>query len=238
MQDTRLDYTVHTEAFEGPLDLLLQLVEAEKLDLNEISLVHVIEPFVAIIRERAQDERYPLEDLAHFLVIAAKLVALKSRLMVPSVVEEDEEGVSLVERLRAYQAFVHAGTWLGARSSGGALMFSRGPHEESLEGVLPVVPSLERLKDLFRAVLRRREIPPPPPRQAIMQRLVTLEDRMETLRELIRHQKTLTFARWIGPEADREMAVVSFLALLELLKSGALTVSQPDLFADLTISSV
>lgn len=233
-----MDYTVRTEAFEGPLDLLLQLVESEKLDISEISLVRVIEPFVAIIRERAQDERYPLEDLAHFLVIAAKLVALKSRLMVPSNALEEEDGVSLVDRLRAYQAFVQAGGWLGERSSGGALMFSRGPREESTEGFLPVVPTLQRLRELFLAALRRRETPASPPRQAIMQRLVTLEERMSLLRALIQEKKTLTFSRWIGPGADREMAVVSFLALLELLKGGALTVSQTDLFADLTISSV
>ncbi len=230
-------YTVRLEAFEGPLDLLLQLVEAEKLDISEIALARVTEPFVEAIRARAQDERYPLEDLAHFLVIAAKLVALKARLLIPTPTAEDEEA-SLVERLRAYQAFVQAGEWLRQRSDGGALLFARGPREETVEGVLPVVPSLSRLAELFRGILQRRERPVPPTRTAILQRLVTLEERMQALRDRIAHGGTFIFSSWIGPEAPREVAVVSFLALLELLKAGTVTVTQPDLFAELTISSV
>ncbi len=232
-----MGYTVRLEAFEGPLDLLLQLVEAEKLDISEIALVRVTEPFVEAIRARAQDERYPLEDLAHFLVVAAKLVALKARLLVPTPAAEEEEG-SLVDRLRAYQAFVHAGEWLRGRSDGGALLFARGPHEEPVEGVLPTVPNLARLAELFRAILRRRERPAPPSRTAILQRLVTLEERMQALRERVIQGGTFAFSAWIGPEAPREVAVVSFLALLELLKAGTVTVRQPDLFAELTISSV
>ena len=185
-------YTVRLEAFEGPLDLLLQLVEAETLDISEISLVRVTEPFVEAIRARAQDERYPLEDLAHFLVIAAKLVALKARLL----------------------------------------------HEEPTDDVLPAVPSPDRLAELYRGVLRRRERPTPPTRTAILQRLVTLEERIEALRQRIMRGGSFAFSAWVGPEAPREVAVVSFLALLELLKAGTVTVTQPDLFAELTISSV
>ena len=230
-------YTVRLEAFEGPLDLLLQLVEAETLDISEISLVRVTEPFVEAIRARAQDERYPLEDLAHFLVIAAKLVALKARLLIPTPTAEEEEG-SLVDRLRAYQAFVQAGEWLRQRSDGGALLFARGPHEEPTDDVLPAVPSPDRLAELYRGVLRRRERPTPPTRTAILQRLVTLEERIEALRQRIMRGGSFAFSAWVGPEAPREVAVVSFLALLELLKAGTVTVTQPDLFAELTISSV
>lgn len=230
-------YTVQLDAFEGPLDLLLQLVESEKLDINEISLVQITEPFVAAIRAKAEQENYPLEDLAHFLVIAAKLIALKARLLIPSPVQDEEEA-TLVERLRAYQAYVAAGGWLRERSEGGAMLFPRGPRTDEMVDVLPLAPTPQKIRDTLLAILRRQERPVPPIRSAVMERLVTLEERMSDLKTAISQGKTLSFARWIGEQPSREYAVVSFLALLELLRHHDVTVSQEDLFSDLVISSV
>lgn len=229
---------VRLEAFEGPLDLLLSLVEAEDLDISAISLAHVLEPFVAAIRARAQDERYPLEDLAHFLVVAAKLVALKARALVPDLVEPDEDGPSLVERVRAYQAFVRAGEWFRGRLGGGAWLFARGPVAEPEVQVLPLAPPLDRFRLAFLGVLQRQERPAPPSRPALLARLVTLEERIAGLRALVQAGPPVSFAAWLGPAAPREVAVVSFLALLELLKGGTVTVKQSSLFSDLVISSV
>lgn len=230
-------YTVQLDAFEGPLDLLLQLVESQKLDINEISLVQVTEPFVAAIRERAESAEYPLEDLAHFLLVAAKLIALKARLLIPTPTADEEEA-ALVDRLRAYQAFVYAGAWLRERSEGGAMLFARGPHTDVAVDVLPTVPPLQKIRDTMFAILRRQEKPEPPTRAAVMERLITLEERMSDLKQAISQGKTLSFTHWIGERPSREYAVVSFLALLELLRHHDVTVSQQDLFSDLVISSL
>jgi segregation and condensation protein A len=215
----------------------LQLVESEKLNISEISLIQVTEPFVAAIRERAESDGYPLEDLAHFLLIAAKLIALKARLLIPSPTEDEDE-VTLVERLRAYQAFVNAGAWLRVRSEGGAMLFARGPHESVAVDVLPLAPTMLKIRDAMLAITRRQERPQPPTRAAVMQRLVTLEERMSDLKEAVAAGKTISFTRWIGEAPSREYAVVSFLALLELLRHHDVHVSQQDLFSDLEISSV
>lgn len=230
-------YTVQLEAFEGPLDLLLQLVESEKLDISEISLVQVTEPFVAAIRARAESAEYPLEDLAHFLVVAAKLIALKARLLIPTPTADEEEA-ALVDRLRAYQAYVQAGAWLRARSEGGAMLFARGPHTDVAVDILPTAPLLQKVLDTMRAILRRQEKPEAPTRSAIIERLVTLEERMQDLKQAIAQGKTISFSHWIGEQPSREYAVVSFLALLELLRHHDVTVSQQDLFSDLVISSL
>ena len=231
-------YTVRTDAFEGPLDLLLQLVEAERLSLSEISLAQVTEAFLQAVRSRAEDESYPLEGLAHFLVVASKLVVLKARLLVPSPEGDEEEGASLVERLRAYQAYIRAGIWLRERSTGGSLLFSRGYREEVVEDVLPYPPTKERLHAAFLTVLRRAEAPVATPRPLMMERLVTLEDRMSSLRECVRAAKHLSLFSWVGKEATRELRLVSFLAVLELVRQREITAEQEGLFTDVTLNTL
>lgn len=118
------------------------------------------------------------------------------------------------------------------------MLFPRGPHDEEAVDILPFAPPLLKLRDTMLAIIRRQEKPPEPTRTAIMARLVTLEERMHDLKEAIRQGKEVSFARWIGEAPSREYAVVSFLALLELLRHHDVTVTQQDLFSDLTISSV
>ncbi len=231
-------YTVHTDAFEGPLDLLLQLVEGERLSLSDIALARVTEAFLQAIRSRAEDESYPLEGLAHFLVVASKLVALKARLLIPSPVVPEEEESSLLERLRAYQAYIRAGSWLQERSTGGTLLFSRGPHEEVREDILPYPPTKERLHAAFLAILRRAELPVAPPRTLMMERLVTLEDRMASLRERITAAKHLSLFSWVGEDSTREWRLVSFLAVLELVRQREITAEQEGLFTDVTLNAL
>ncbi len=231
-------YTVRTDAFEGPLDLLLQLVEAERLSLSEISLAQVTEAFLGAVRSRAEDESFPVEGLVHFLVVASKLVALKARLLVPSLEGDEDEGVSLVERLRAYQAFIRAGNWLRERSTGGSLLFSRGYREETIDEVLPYPPTKERLHAAFLAVIRRAEAPVVPPRPLMMERLVTLEDRMSSLRERLAATKRLSLFSWVGGEATREWRLVSFLAVLELVRQREITAEQEGLFTDVTLHAL
>ena len=229
-------YTVRTDAFEGPLDLLLQLVEGERLSVSEISLASVTEAFLAAVRQRAEDEAYPLEGLAHFLVIASKLVALKARLLVPTAEASDDDEPSLVARLLAYQAYIRAGQWLQARSTGGALLFSRGEHEEVHEAPLPWPPSTKRLQQAFHAVLQRAEAPPVPPKALFLARLVRLEDRMASLRERIASVPRLSLFSWVGPDATREFRLVSFLAVLELVRRHEISADQGGLFTDVTLT--
>ena len=107
-----MPYTVRVEKFEGPLDLLLQLIEGEKLEITEISLVQVTEPFVQHVRER--QGAIPPEELADFLVVAAKLIYLKSRALLPELTDQAlDEGPDLADQLRMYRAFVEASNRLG-----------------------------------------------------------------------------------------------------------------------------
>ncbi len=228
------------EPFDGPLDLLLSLVESERLSLSEISLAHVTERFLREVRLRAEQEAYPLESLVHFLVIASKLVAMKARLLFPQQVFEEDDDASLVERLQAYQAYVHAGAWLATRWSGVPLSYGRGePAQTQSQTALPATPSLERVRDAYRRMVERSKKPAPvPPRSFQLERLVTLEQRMHSLATLLREEGEASFFAWIPPEASPELRLVSFLAVLELVRERKLVVSQEALFSDITLSLV
>jgi segregation and condensation protein A len=227
------------EPFDGPLDLLLSLVESERLSLSDVSLAHVTERFLQEVRTRAEQEVYPLESLVHFLVIASKLVAMKARLLFPNEVFEEEDDASLVERLQAYQAYVRAGAWLGERWSGTPLSYGRGERTEVGPPVLPVAPELGRVREAYLKMLARVKKPaPPPPRSFQLERLVTLEERMSALAALLRERGTASFFAWVPRDASSEVRLVSFLAVLELVREHKLTVTQTGLFSDITLSSV
>lgn len=228
------------EPFDGPLDLLLSLVESERLSLSDVSLAHVTERFLSEVRLRAEQEMYPLESLVHFLVIASKLVAMKARLLFPNEPFEEEDEESLVARLQAYQAYVRAGAWLGERWSGTPLFYARGERQNVGPPTLPASPALEQLREAYRKVLARLKKPatPPPPRSFQLERLVTLEERMSALSALLRERGTASFFAWVPREASSEVRLVSFLAVLELVREHRLAVTQADLFSDITLSSL
>lgn len=227
------------EPFDGPLDLLLSLVESERLSLSDVSLAHVTERFLQEVRTRAEQETYPLESLVHFLVIASRLVAMKARLLFPNESFEEEDEESLIARLQAYQAYVRAGAWLGERWSGTPLSYGRGERAEAGPPVLPMAPALGRVREAYLKMLARVKKPAsPPPRSFQLERLVTLEDRMSSLTALLRERGTASFFAWAPRDASPEVRLVSFLAVLELVREHKLAVTQPGLFSDITLSFV
>jgi segregation and condensation protein A len=125
---------LHLEGFEGPLDLLLELARAQKVDLARISILALVEQYLSVI-EGAR--RLRLELAADWLVMAAWLTWLKSRLLVPETSEAAEEGElaaeALADRLRALQAVRQAAAWLGARPQLGVDVFARGAPEDHTE---------------------------------------------------------------------------------------------------------
>lgn len=231
-------YTVRLDTFEGPLDLLLRLVEAEQLSLTDIRLASVTEAFLQEVRVRAENTAYPIEELAHFLVVASKLVALKARLLAPGQPQEDEEEESLLARLQAYQGYIRAGEWLRSRMDGGALLFSRGAKQEVMDEILPHPPTHMQLHAALRALFARSVAPAVPPRPVLLERLVTIEDRMAALRERLAAGRELSLFSWVGKEASREMRLVSFLAVLELVRLRSVRADQSTLFEDVTLSSL
>ncbi len=229
--------TFKIEHFEGPLDLLLQLVEQERLDISQVSLATVAEQFVAHIQGNPD---IPMEELADFLVVAAKLVYLKSKLLMPELADTElEEGPDLETQLRMYRAFVKASHEIDAKWRSKLRSYARTRRAFRLQEVKFLPPpdvTSAALQDIMRRVISRIEpflkLP-----KAALERVITVQDKIKQLYASIRDRAKLTFSSFLGRKTDKPEAVASFLALLELVKQRFVRVRQTDLFDEIEIEA-
>jgi len=229
--------TVRVEEFEGPLDLLLHLCRTNEVDLSRLPIRTITDRYLAQLEAM---EFQDLETAGAFLVMAATLVYLKSKLLLPEPDTEellDDESeqlrLELEERLRAYASIKEAGNWLAGREAAQTLLFGRpgselpSPDEIPLEdlSVHLIERAYRKLLEVARAK-RDREVEPEPP---------SVLERMSRLLELLRHTWSLLFSAIIGRAPIRTEVVVTFLALLELARLGQVKVRQRELFGDIVI---
>ncbi len=223
------------ERFEGPLDLLLQLVEEEKLEISNISLATVADQFVSYVNDRPG---IPLEEVADFLVIAAKLMYLKSKLLFPTFVDpEMEEGPDLAAQLQRYQQYVHAAKQIEQIWNSGQRSFARerrAVRRTDVHFAPPPSLNVEMLSDVMRRVILRleplRKLP-----QVAIERVVTIQERIRGLFSRVKDHANTTFRDFVGRKATKAEVLVTFLALLELVKQRFVRVSQGDAFQDIDI---
>lgn len=227
--------TVRVEHFDGPLDLLLQLVEQEKLDISSISLAAVAEQFVQHIRNHPE---IPPQELADYLVIAAKLIYLKSKLLVPSFYDEElEDGPDLETQLREYRRFVGASRELQALWMGRRHMFSRPVALRRADGFhAPSGLTIETLHEAMRRCIARLEPVMKLPNIQV-RRVVSLQEKIRDLLSRLGTKAAVTFRDFCQGLTDRRDAVVSFLALLELTKQHHVQVEQAGVFHDIQMKA-
>jgi len=229
--------TVRVESFVGPLDLLLHLCRTEEMDLSRLSVRAITDQYLAHLESvRFQD----LEAAGSFMVMAATLIYLKSKLLLPASDDDetlDEEGEllrqELAERLKEYARVKALGGWLGAREAEQALLFGRSwselppPEDIPLEDLS--VHLLQRaLTRLIDEQKRRapREIEPNP---------LSVLERMNEILELLRSTWSVLFTSVAGRERVRAEWVVTLLALLELVRLGQVRARQGEPFGEITI---
>lgn len=225
-------YAVKLEKFEGPLDLLLQLIEREELPISEVSLAEVTDQYI----EHLEHAPVPAEDLADFLVVAAKLLYIKSKILLPTVpLGLEEEGISLEEQLRMYKEYLAAAKQVEARLKEGRFSFGRqkAPLQQGMfsppAGVTP-----ERLAQTLREVIAALEPVVQLPRAAVA-RTVSIQERIAHLKDLLAAQSQVSFGTFLRSAESTTDVVVSFLALLELIKMRSIRVTQDQLFSEMVI---
>ena len=240
-------FQVHLSNFDGPFDLLLQLISRHKLDITEVSLSLVTDEFIAFIRAlEASGEGWQLDQATEFLVIAATLLDLKAARLLPSGEIEDEEDLALLEardilfaRLLQYRAFKEI-----AASFQEAILAA----DKSFPRVVALDPELATLlpevligvgPERFAAIADRVLTPKSAPVVAIEHlhsALVSVTEESRLVVEALRKGRTLSFRSLIA-EADSTLVVVArFLALLDLYRQGALRFEQVIALGDLQIS--
>ncbi len=231
-------YCVRLEVFEGPLDLLLTLIRREQLDITAVALAQVTHQYVAYV---GQLESIDPAALAAFCEVASTLMLIKSRALLPRPpappIDEDADAQLLVERLRAYRQYKQAAEVLQRREHGGLRAFVRSAPPPDLPPRLePSGVSLVDLVAAFEAALAEVEAEPAPPPAAAPPPRLRLADRLADIRDLLRRQGRVTFREaLLGARRDREYVVVSFLAVLELLRRGWVRATQPELFGEIVL---
>lgn len=232
-----MSFTVKTNTFEGPLDLLLDLVEKRKLFISDISLSKVTDDFIEHIKAT---NTLPMGESAHFILVASTLLLIKSKSLLPdlSLTEEEQGDIHNLEiRLKIYQRIREAGRHVQKLFSGDFIF----PQSESNRFSPVFVPdprfTLEKalfsLKDLINRLPKDEILP-----KAIVKKVISLEDMIGTLTSRITKHLRMSFKEFSSEhKGNRVNIVVSFLAMLELVKQGALRVSQEKEFADITMET-
>ena len=228
-------YQVSLDVFEGPLDLLLRLIEREELDITLVSLAIVADQYLAHISELRDPSP---ANLADFLVIAARLVLLKSRVLLPRPQEEtreedDDWGEDLVERLAEYKRFKVLAAKLREMEDLGLRAYARLAPAPGIERRLePGDVSVQELAEAFRRALEAH--PPTPPVDDVLSPVVVrMADCVENILSKVRRYRRIRFATLMARARSRIEVIVTFLAMLELIKQQRLRATQERPFGEI-----
>lgn len=229
-------FTIRTPAYEGPFALLLDLIENRKLLVNDLSLSQVTDDFIQHVRSRAE---FPVDEAADFIAVAATLLLIKSKSLIPDLELTDDEEADVKElerRLAAYEKAREAAKTL-ARLFGRSVMVSAG--ERSPEPVFS--PSKDLSAANLAAALRTAlaeavEVEEKLP-EARVRPMVTIEEMMDRLLDRVQKGLNTSFREFSGEAKEKVEVIVSFLALLELVKQGAVEVLQHQAFDDIRITN-
>jgi segregation and condensation protein A len=234
------EYQVELPNFEGPLDLLLSLIEQEELDITKISLARVTDQFLAyleVLREVNPDE------LTDFLMVAAKLILIKSEMLLPrpppSIIEEEEEDVGdeLARQLMIYKQFKEIANHLKDIEETGARNFVR--MVTSAPTIEPkLIPGSVTIAELLQAAREAFAVKPPDPDvdEVVSREVVTIGQQMAHIRQEIVTRRQVSFQGLLHHSRNRVEIIVTLLAVLELIKRRVVRVEQSGLFGDIIIS--
>lgn len=228
-------YKVQLDVFEGPLDLLLQLIEENKLDITQISLAKVTDDFLNHLQTLKQINHLFVAD---FLVIASRLILIKSKLLLPmfELTEEEEEQVADLERrLEEYQRFKQLAEELKKIFGAKKISFTREAYLESDTLFYP--PKDLKAGDLHHLLIELiKQIPEPQKvEKERLKKIITLEEKINHFLALLENKIQRSFQEFLKNPTDKSEVIVAFLAMLELAKRQILTIQQKGNFGNIIL---
>lgn len=230
-------FKVKSPKFEGPLDLLLRLIEEQKLDIAEVSLAKVADDYLEYVRN---ENEISLESLSEFISIAAKIILIKSRNILPTLEvtpEEEKEIKDLEEQLKLYREYKQISEKVDAMCRKKRIAYSR----DYLLGIAhifspPRSVNLFDLKKCYNKIVDQIILPEKIPEEAVRD-ILTLEDKISELQKTLMGRIEISFSDLKASAKDKIEVIVSFLALLEMIKQRIITVEQQEMFEDIKISN-
>ncbi len=229
-------YTVHTPVYEGPLDLLLDLIQRAELDITTVSLALVTDQYLAYIHGLEQANA---GEISVFLVMAARLLQIKSEALLPRAPTlhpgDEDLGQSLVDQLKLYKRFKEIGQWLDQRQQKGLRTYLRVAAPPKVEPKLDL--SNVTLESLQRAALAgfARQASKEPLNSVIAAPKITIREKIGLIGKALRQFTRSSFRALLGQKPSRLEVVVTFLALLELIKRYRVQAHQEGLFSDIEV---
>jgi segregation and condensation protein A len=231
-------YTVTIPVYEGPLDLLLQLIEHAELDITAVALAQVTDQYLAYIHQM----QVPAEEISAFLVVAARLLQIKSEALLPRppVREPGEEdlGEALARQLQIYKRFKELANWLDGREARHLRTYLRVAPPLKIEGRLDL--SDITLAELLAAAegIFAEEADKQALGTVITVPRITIREKITLIAERLGNATNVPFNSLFGQKPSRLEVVVTFLALLELIKRYRVAARQTGLFSDIEIEKV
>jgi segregation and condensation protein A len=244
-----MQYNVKIEAFEGPLDLLLHLINRLEIDIYDIPVAKITEQYLMYIHAMKELQ---LDVASEYLVMAATLLAIKSKMLLPKHEEEVEDDFEfeheddprneLVERLIEYKKFKEAAGDLKSLEQERGLMYTKPPSDlseyakEIRNDNTDLDVSLYDMLGAFQKLLRRKKLQRPMSTKITRQE-ISIEKRMDEIIDFLKAKGTRQSFNDLFPESDREHIVVTFLAILELIKRKEIDVQQESNFAEIFMTA-
>ncbi|MFR1831601.1 MAG: segregation and condensation protein A [Lachnospiraceae bacterium] len=247
-----MEISYKLEHFEGPLDLLLHLIEKNKINIYDIPIVEITEQYLDYVNHMDKED---LNVVSEFLVMAATLLDIKARMLLPAEVdeetgEEQDPRSELVARLLEYKKYKYMALVLQDREEDAGLIFYKNPTvpkevakyeppvdlDDLLDGL-----TLAKLQKIFEQVLKRQEDKIDRVRSnfgVIRKEPVSLEERIVSVMDYARKHRKFRFRQMLEKQTDRLELVVTFLAILELMKIGKISLTQEHLFDDMQIETL
>ncbi len=231
-----MPFTVKTTAFEGPLDLLLDLIEKRKLFIGDVSLAKVTDDFIEHVKGSGN---MPIGESAHFILVASTLLLIKSKSLLPELNLTDEEQGDIRDletRLKIYKRIKEASKYV-QELFGGDVIFPQ--QARAIEPVFVPSPefTLEKallsLQDLIKRLPKKEVLP-----KHVVEKVISLEDMIGNLTARIQTQLKMSFKDFADEhKGDKVNFIVSFLAMLELVKQGIVNVTQEASFGDIQMET-
>ena len=236
--------------FEGPLDLLLHLIEKNKVDIYDIPIGTITEQYLAYVSEMQEQD---MDVMSEFLVMAGTLLQIKSKMLLPREETEEEEEedprAELVQKLLEYKMYKYMSYELRDRQVDAAKSWYKRPmlpkevedyhypvdYEELLGDM-----NLAKLHEIFKSCIRRQEDKFDPIRSQfgkIEKDEINLEEKQGYIEEFVKNHKKFSFRNLLERQGSKMEIIVTFLAVLEMMKQGILSVEQEDTFGDIMITS-
>ena len=228
------------EKFEGPLGLLLQLIERQELDITQISLAKIADQYIEYIKSAPQTQP---EELADFLVVAAKLLLIKSKALLPFLGGEAEEEIQEFEdQLRMYKEFLEAAKKIEIMIGKNRFAFAREFNRQAILKSAQIFSPPKNLTAGELAAMFKEIIKSVPSAEKLeeksLERAVSIEEKILAIQQTLLNKIKISFNHILAGARNKTEMIVSFLALLELIKQKDVMVAQGEMFGEIEVSKI